>query len=467
MTTRFFLLLCLLNSLLLGINACGIRKAQTSSSTTQQTPISNQAPSNPVTPPNNNSSNTSTTPTKPTDVVMRPTTPPPIISTPKTEIKPIEVKTPIANDISQQKDIALFLPFMKQNYYEGMNADSLPEKSKMALEFYQGFLLGIEQLKQQGINLNVQVFDTENNPNKTNRILADSTAMQNIDLIVGPIHNSELKETAAYAKKQKIYNVSPLSPATQNTKENPYYIIANPPIETHISAIYDYINRNYSNKRIISISGNKPSETNLAALLGKSNSSSSFESSSTPVHPLAYNTGITPISDIEAQMNAEEKNIFIVTNFSDEALIIDLANKLNTLRNRYQIALFGMPNWIELPNLPLDILANIDFHYTTPYFEMPSIENEQFKQSFYGKYRCYPTEYASKGYDIIKYFGTMQNLYGRQIGNALQDKQGLFTNFKFRTVTLPNNKAAISHIENKYINIIRFRKDYVLEKINY
>lgn len=387
---------------------------------------------------------------------------PPPANPPKKE-PPVAVP-PAPTIADKQTDIALMLPIMAQQYHEGMNTDSLSDKSKMALEFYQGFLCGLDHLRMQGIDLPVQVFDTENNPAKVSRLLADSLTMRHIDLIIGPINNSELKETAAYAKRQKIYNVSPLSPATQNTKENPYYIIASPPVETHCSAIYDYIQHSYAAKRIITVAGKRNNEQSLAALF--SQRAAAKPESTMQVLPLSYKTGITSEADISAQMNLYERNIFVITDFADEALIVDLTNKLNSLRNRYDISIFGMPNWIDLPNLPLGELANLDFHYTTPFFDTRSPEIERFRQTFYAKYRHYPTETAARAYDIITYFGAMQDQYGRQAGGKLSDKGGLFGNFKFRPVAGKTNKAITEYIENKYINIIRFRSDYVLEKVN-
>lgn len=464
-TMRLLATACLLGLLSVAVGSCGVKNAQKTviPPTTPVSVVENPS-TTPTAPPPTKQDNLEPT-TTPSDVAVTPPRKP----SNEVELPPKQPNTtkPTNNDISRQKDIALFLPFIASQYREGMNPDSLSDKSKMALEFYQGFLCGLDNLRLQGINLNVQVFDTENNANKVSRILADSTAMRDIDLIIGPINNSELKETAAYAKRRQIYNVSPLSPATQNTNDNPYYLIVNPPIETHGAAIYDYVSRGYANKRIITVAGSKPNEQNLAALFSHWASKGSVEGGgSMPIQQLTYRTSMTTTAEIEAQMGAGEQNVFVIANFADEAFIVDLINKLNALRNRYPISVFGMPNWVDLPNLPLDMLANLDFHYTTPFFDTQSAESERFRQSFYAKYRSYPTEYAAKAYDLINYFGTMQHQYGKQAGAKLQDKNGLFTNFKFRAIPTLSNKMATDYIENRYINIIHFRNDYVLEKAN-
>ncbi|MBK8472851.1 MAG: hypothetical protein IPL33_12205 [Sphingobacteriales bacterium] len=62
---------------------------------------------------------------------------PPPANPPKKE-PPVAVP-PAPTIADKQTDIALMLPIMAQQYHEGMNTDSLSEKSKMALEFYQAF----------------------------------------------------------------------------------------------------------------------------------------------------------------------------------------------------------------------------------------------------------------------------------------------------------------------------------------
>lgn len=364
-----------------------------------------------------------------------------------------------------QMDIALLLPFNMPVYHEGMNVDSLPEKTKVALDFYEGILCGLDYLRTQGIVPNIKVLDSENNPAKVRGILADPALSSETDLIIGPIYNGEIKDVATFAKQNKIYQVSPLSPSTQNTKDNPYYIMANPSVETHCKAMFDYISTNMLNSQIIAVSSNaKPSDQALAAKFGQFATAKKSEGmNGYPVSSLNFNAGITSSAELEALMSPSRRNVFVVTTYNDEALIIDISNKLLSLSEKYDIAVFGMPNWVDLPNLPLDALAELNFHYTTTYWDNQSAEIQYFKQSFYNKFKTYPSEYAGRAYDLIRYFGQSLKNNGRQVGDNLNDKTGLFGNFKFRPSI---GGVKTDYIENNYVHIIRFNQEYILERIN-
>lgn len=228
-------------------------------------------PTSPSTPNNNSTGSATKPPLLPP--IKDPATPPisPPQNTPTADTTAIEPTLPDNNPakINLQTDIVLMLPFNLPIYRAGMNTDSLPEKSKVALDFYAGVLCGLDYLRSQGITPNVKLLDSENNPAKVKTLLADPTLSAETDLIIGPIYNSEIKDVATFAKQNKIYQVSPLSPSNQNAQDNPYYIIANPSVEMHCKAMFDYISATMLNSQIIAVSGSKTADQALAARFGQ------------------------------------------------------------------------------------------------------------------------------------------------------------------------------------------------------
>lgn len=408
-------------------------------------------------------------PTTGQTVVKPPATHPNIVVQPdRKEIKPIE--RPPQPEAPKTQYVGLMLPFSVPNS-TGISPDSLSEKTKTALEFYSGFLLAFEQLQLQGAPIQLRVMDTENNAKRVAKLLADTLSLGKLDLLVGPIHNTELKEAAAFAKRQKVPLVAPLSPSTQNTQDNPHYIVANPTAEAHCAALYQYISKNYTNKRIILIGGSKPAEISLTQFVfqfANATTATGLEQRNrTPIVPFAFTPNVTTAAELEAKLSPNEHNIFMVTTFADEMLILDLVATLSTLHKQYAISVYGMPNWIDLPNLPLDDLAKLDFHYSTAHWDNPDMpEILRFKQDFYARFQCYPSDYAGRGYDAANYF--VKNItLPRTDKNTLKwnDQRGIFNNFQLRPSSATQNKMAFDYLENKFVHIIHFRPDYVLEKV--
>lgn len=97
-----------------------------------------------------------------------------------------------SESLKNQKSIALLLPF-QLNRISGMRPTAEDVKrSALALDFYQGFQLGLEELGDQGSKFNLQVIDSEDD-NYRNSSLATSTVIKNASLIVGPIYPKEIK----------------------------------------------------------------------------------------------------------------------------------------------------------------------------------------------------------------------------------------------------------------------------------
>ena len=97
-------------------------------------------------------------------------------------------------------NIALMLPF---------NVESKPNSSYV--EFYQGFLLGLEKIKQEGRGESkLTVYNTEHNPIKVQNIVK-SPAFEGTNLIIGPVYEDELSPVLQYARANSTPVVSPLA----------------------------------------------------------------------------------------------------------------------------------------------------------------------------------------------------------------------------------------------------------------
>ena len=97
-------------------------------------------------------------------------------------------------------NIALMLPF---------NVESKPNSSYV--EFYQGFLLGLEKMKQEGRGESkLTVYNTEHNPVKVQNIVK-SPAFEGTNLIIGPVYEDELSPVLQYARANSTPVVSPLT----------------------------------------------------------------------------------------------------------------------------------------------------------------------------------------------------------------------------------------------------------------
>ena len=82
------------------------------------------------------------------------------------------------------------------------------------LEFYQGVLLGVEDLKNQGIPVNLSLYNTGRSTEEVRQIVRSGDFGQP-DVIIGPIYEDNMRPAVNYAQENRIVMVSPLGTVTQ------------------------------------------------------------------------------------------------------------------------------------------------------------------------------------------------------------------------------------------------------------
>lgn len=357
-------------------------------------------------------------------------------------------------------DVVVMLPFNLQA--NDLSRNKVDSQSKTALELYEGIITGLQELERQGIQMNIRVFDTQKNPMIVEQILAHEDLSYS-DLIIGPVYNKPMKVITDYARSYGIYHISPLSPSNKVAVNNPYYLKLNPSIETHCEAIYQHVASSMPNSRLVTISSSNPREMEIARNFDYFTPSNLETSFGLPQVGHLVHTPQLSRSDIESYLSADQENIIVVTSY-DPLTINMVLGKLQGLKHRYKISVFGMPNWRELDKLELDYLTNMNFYITDPFWANEEAPKAQlFNRMYKDSYGMKPGEYAGVGYDIIQYFGNLMLTHGNNFGSYLDRGSafnGIYNQMSFQL------KYSGDYLENKYVNILKCQPDFSFRKVN-
>ena len=129
-----------------------------------------------------------------------------------TSSSPQPTTTPTDNNAIVQKAtyrIAYMLPFSAEEDKNSTNIDRF-------IEFYRGSLLAMEQIKEQGISLEVYTFDTQLGTAKINDILKNGIP-KTVDMIIGPAYPEQVAIVADYAKKNNVIQIVPFTSQISNS----------------------------------------------------------------------------------------------------------------------------------------------------------------------------------------------------------------------------------------------------------
>jgi ABC-type branched-subunit amino acid transport system substrate-binding protein len=323
----------------------------------------------------------------------------------KEEVKKTETAAVKPEKKFTEASIALLVPFNLNlaNIQSGSKADM--ERSVMAIDFYQGFKMGLDSAAAAGLNFRLKVLDTRENNEQIPSIIK-SGQLSGAQLIVGPVFPEGIKSMTSYSVANGIPLVSPLAATHPDEFLNPNLISVVNNIDLHAEKIGSFISRKFDPAKtiVVLISTRKSADETLAipvrAYFKKDKGTKFTFQEFSSVY--AMETGRIP-----------GKQYVVVVSSSDRQFVIATIDKLAKMKNAgMQIDLFGHPNWSK-QNYNTDKLQLLNTRITSSYWVD---YKSQAVISFVKKYRSLnhfePGEYAFKGFDTGFYFGKLLAAHG-------------------------------------------------------
>ena len=352
---------------------------------------------------------------------------------------------------------AVMLPFMTDG------SGNRDEQTRM-VEYYEGFLIAVDSLKEKGVSIDIYTYDTYNNTSSVKSILAKDE-MKNMNIIFGPAYPEQVKPVADFAKKNNIRLVIPFTSKGNEVFNNPSIYQINTPQSYLYSEVYEHFTRKFTNANVIFLDAEDGDKDKADFIKGLKEE---LKGKHIPFTELK-GEAITPES-LKGAMNATLDNVFIPTSGTNIALIKLLPQLIVTLRDNpdYRMQLFGYPEWQTYTN---DHLAS--FYELDTYFYSSFYTNNLFPEAirFSSAYRKWYSKdmsntfpkYGMLGFDTGYFF--LKGL--SQYGSNLEDKLNkvtvtpIQTGFKFERV---NNWGGFI---NRKVFFVHFTKNYELIKLDF
>ncbi|MBM6670807.1 LysM peptidoglycan-binding domain-containing protein [Phocaeicola coprophilus] len=359
-----------------------------------------------------------------------------------------------------QLKVAVMLPFM-------LNGGNQGEQMRM-VEYYQGVLMAINELKKNGTSFDIHTYDTQNNAATVRQILARSE-MKDMDLIIGPGHATHIPAISAFSEQNKIRLVVPFTSKCDEVFGNPYLYQVNTPQSYLYSKVYEHFLRKFRGNNIIFVDAGD-GETDKREFIG------GFKQELKDQHIPFREINANSKESIEQALQSGTENILIPTSGSNIALIkllpylkaLKLSWEAEETPDKYSLHLFGYPEWQTYTTDHLDDFYTFDtYFYTSFYANNLSVSVVNFQKEFRQWYHkeilnTYP-KYAILGYETAHYLLKGLSLYGNKLEQHLNNIQvtPIQTSFRFERVS--NWGGFI----NKKVFFIHFTKDHELIKMDF
>ena len=356
--------------------------------------------------------------------------------------------------------VAVMLPFM-------LNGSNQGEQMRM-VEYYQGFLMAVNELKKSGTSFDIYTYDTQNNATTVRQLLARSE-MKDMDLIIGPGHATHIPAISTFCEKNKIRLVIPFTSKCDEVFNNPYLYQVNTPQSYLYSEVYEHFLRKFRGNNLIFVDAGD-GETDKRDFIG------GFKQELKNQHIPFREIQATSKESIEQALQTGTENILIPTSGSNITLIkllpylkaLKLSWEAEETPDKYSMHLFGYPEWQTYTTDHLDDFYTFDtYFYTSFYANNLSVNVVNFQKEFRRWYHkeilnTYP-KYAILGYETAFYLLKGLSLYGDNLEQHLNNIRvtPIQTSFRFERVS--NWGGFI----NKKVFFIHFTKDHELIKMDF
>ena len=349
---------------------------------------------------------------------------------------------------------ALILPF-------SLN-DSTTSLQKQMVEFYQGMLLALERLKNEGVSVNLKVFDSEGE-DKSLTPLLESGQMDDVDIIFGPRWTNQITEVARWASAHQIPVVNPMNRDADDVYNNPYVYQLNTPQSYFNQEIYNHFLEQFTNPNVILLDADEYRRNEFIDGLKRA-----LADHNIPITTIMVDTAYQAILDTIAP---DKQNIFIINSNGSEPLntmlpVLQLITR--TKAPEVETHLFGYPEYQIYAPDHLEEFYEVDtwfysWFYTNNMLQESVEFNNLFRRSFSRQMMVSYPSFAPYGYDTGYYFLKGLATYGKDFENHLNelDTNPVHTGFKFERA---NNWGGFI---NRKVFFIHFSNDYKVEKIDF
>lgn len=367
-------------------------------------------------------------------------------------------------EVKDEYNIAFFLPFHANEANEIdieaiIKGDAqLPNKSTIALQFYEGALLAIDSLKKQKINAKIFVYDIDDQDSLNILNILKKPELKEMNLMIGPLYGSSFMPVAKFAKDHSIPIVSPFTQINKVLFDNLYVCKVLPSNAMQVEQMAHFVIDTFQKQNIILVNNGNPKEVSFYNVFKNIANKALKKAGYKAADSLKE---VRSSAAIESMLSSSKLNVIVLPS-NNQSYVTEFISKLNPLVDKNKIILFGLQSWINYDNLDFDYLNKLSVHIpSNNYIDYQNPVTRNFINTFYERFKTDPELYSYQGYDIAYYFISALQKYGTGFLNNIVDYkyQGIETNFNFMQYPLD------SGFENKFVYILKYQ-DNKLVKAN-
>lgn len=378
--------------------------------------------------------------------------------------KPKE-KQPVASDIRKKKtpleypptkiksryriDVlaALYLDELVQDNKAAFK-DRVPEKAAPGISFYEGVKLAADTLTALGYSLDVFVHDISQGGSSPEELVKGGV-LDETDLIIGAVQSQQVPPLARFAAEKKVNFISAISPSDGSVRENMFFTLLQPRLETHCKRIREAARKQHRGKDILVLYRTNNSVDSAAAAY-------TMYEADQRLKKVSINTPFNK-SQLEGMLRRDSINVVlmpIVDNATAEATL----QLLSVTFPNHDFEVYGMPSWKFISSLKkAEPFPKLGIHFTSPfYYDITTTATATLANNHKREFGSRMGEMVFRGYETLYWYAYLLQHYGTVYNPRQADnKTAPFT--KFNVKVQWDAQQNILYNENEHLFLYRYQ----------
>ncbi len=376
----------------------------------------------------------------------------------------------------------IFIPFARANADNAVKATSITKSvadvksvcvgimlplhdvdgdGRRMVEYYRGFLLGCEELKQTGMNIDIHTWNVNIDANIAD-ILKDPAVGQ-CNIIFGPLYSHQVRGLAEFCKARDIKLVIPFSiDGDDVARFGQIFQVWESPDKLNNSTI-DAFQKRFSDSQPVFIDCNdKESKKGVFTFALRNR----LANTNIPYTITNLNTSEEMFAKSFSRI---KRNVVVLNSGTSPSLTVAIA-KLNSLKNSdpsIKISLFGYTEWLMFADDKLEDFFRLDTYVPSNfYFNAIDSKTRSLEQS-YARWFNEPMQYALPRFGITGYDHAQFFLHGYdKHGKKFRGTKGQSTYVPLQN-PLQFKQVSTAGMQNEFFHLIHYSSQGNIESIAY
>jgi hypothetical protein len=362
--------------------------------------------------------------------------------------------------------IAIFTPLYLDSSFDDLNnyrfGAQFPKFINPGLEFYEGAQLALDSLSKEKVQMDAFVYDTRSAKQSLTQQL-EKAGDDGTELILAYTNPEESWNISNTARSKKIPYININLPNDAGITDNPYFVMMNATLQTHISLIYKYVQKNYPLNPVIVFRKKGKMEDAIKTYFDDAGKNTALVALKINYVDLADSF---TVKQLTSKLDSEQHTVCIAGSL-EEDFGRRLAQQLASVSKSYPLTLIGMPTF---DNLTKDFTGpqykGLEIVYTSPFYNSGTDKvSQRIIDSFNTKMYARPSDMVMRGYEATWHFSKLLLEYGKDISSNISRKE--FNVFRELDIQPVINKQTNTpdYFENKKLFFVKWL-DGIIKGVN-